>query len=162
MHELIKVKAAELFPFIDEILQKDEKVWMTVTGNSMYPLLREGIDSVELSRTSFETIKKNDIVLIKRDSGGYVLHRLLKKEKECFYMIGDAQQWVEGPLRPDQLKAFVTSIKTRKHTIKCDNMLYKFGVKIWILLIPVRYKIIKGIGKLGRLLRSCSFRKRDF
>lgn len=156
MHELVKIKSAELFPFIDELLQKDEKVWITVTGNSMYPLLREGIDSVELSKATFETVKKNDIILIKRKNGGYVLHRLLRKEKDCFYMIGDAQQWVEGPLYPEQLKAFVTSIKTRKHTIKCDNMLYKLCVKIWMLLIPFRYKIIKVIGKLGRLLKRCS------
>ena len=71
---------------------------------SMYPFLREDKDKVELAMTSFSCIKKGDVVLIKRESGEYVLHRVLKKSMDHFYIVGDAQQWIEGPLLPEQLK----------------------------------------------------------
>jgi hypothetical protein len=118
---------------------------------SMYPFLKDGRDSVELSGCSFDTIKKGDIVLIKRITGTYVLHRVLKKQKDCFYMIGDAQQWIEGPLSPAQLIAFVTRIKRKERIISCDNPFYKFLVSLWLVAIPFRYKIFRALRPVKRL-----------
>jgi len=156
MCESIKVKAAELFCVIDEIIQNGSSAWITVTGMSMYPFLREDEDSVELSKISYDTVKKCDIVLVRRDCGGYVLHRILKKEKDCFYIIGDAQQWVEGPLKPEQLKARVIRIKREKHIIDCNNMLFKIASRIWMMLIPFRYKIIAAYSSLSHVIRPRS------
>ncbi|MEN6316032.1 MAG: S24/S26 family peptidase [Clostridiaceae bacterium] len=153
MLESVKVKAVELFSVVDEVFQNGGSAWITVTGMSMYPFLREGVDSVELSKTSYDSVKKYDIVLIRRKCGGYVMHRILKKDKECFYIIGDAQQWVEGPLKPEQLKAYVTRIKREKHIISVNNMLFKIASRIWMILIPFRYKIISAYSRLSRFIR---------
>lgn len=152
MRELVKVKAAELFSLVDEILRNDEKAWITVTGMSMYPFLREGEDSVELSSVDYDAVKKGDIVLIRRESGQYVLHRLLKKEKNCFYIVGDAQQWVEGPLGPEQLLAYVTSIKRGKRIITCNNLILKCAVSIWLVLIPFRRSAMRLYCSIRRLI----------
>lgn len=143
MCELVSVKAADLFSLVDEILENGEKAWITVTGMSMYPFLREGRDSVELSGVTYDTVKRGDIVLIKRETGHYVLHRLLKKEKDCFFIIGDAQQWVEGPLDPSQLIACVTSIKRGGQIISCDNIILRCAVRTWLALIPYRRKTMQ-------------------
>lgn len=143
MRELIKVKAAELFGLVDEILGIGEKAWITVTGMSMYPFLREGRDSVELSSVTYDALKRGDIVLIRRETGQYVLHRLLKKDRDRFFIIGDAQQWVEGPLEPSQLLAYVTSIKRGKQIISCNNIILRCAVGIWLALIPYRNKVIR-------------------
>ena len=148
MSEMKQVKAADLFKLVDELFEMDSRVWITVTGTSMYPFLKGSRDSVELSKIAFESLKRGDIVLIKRDSGDYVLHRVLKKKKDCFYIIGDAQQWVEGPLMPAQLLAVVTKLKRKKRTFDCSSPLVKTAVWIWLMLIPFRYMIFK----LGRLL----------
>lgn len=153
MHELKRVKAAELFPVIEDIIKHENFVWITITGMSMYPFLRDGIDSVELSAASFDKMKKYDIILIKRDDGTYVLHRVLKKEKDCFYMIGDAQQWIEGPLRPDQIVAGVTAIKRKQKVISCENKLYKIAVSLWMLLIPIRHIVFRLYGKFRSLTK---------
>ncbi len=139
------MKAVDIFSITNDILNQGGQAWITVTGMSMYPFLTEGRDSVELSKTSFAEIKKGDIVLIRRLTGAYVLHRVLKiqRTKDCFYMIGDAQQWIEGPLAPEQLQAVVTSIKRKGRVIRCDSKLLKFCVSIWLLLIPVRSKTLK-------------------
>lgn len=156
MHELKRVKAAELFPVIADIIKQEGSAWITVTGMSMYPFLRDGTDSVELSGTSFEKMKKKDIILIKREDGVYVLHRVLKKEMDRFYIIGDAQQWIEGPLKPEQIIAGVATIKRKQHIISCENKLYKIAVTLWMLLIPCRHIVFKLYGKFRSLTKHRS------
>lgn len=153
MREIRKIKSAEIFPLIKELLRDDRKAWITVTGMSMYPFLREDKDSVELSAASIGLIKKGDIVLIKRVSDEYILHRVLEKEKESFYIIGDAQQWIEGPLKPEQLIAVVTAVKRKNHQFSCQNKLWKLLVGIWINIIPLRNLILKGIRVLAKIKR---------
>lgn len=150
MCDMIKIKAQDMFPVINEILAKNGSAWITVTGSSMYPFLREMKDQVQLVSCSFDSIKVGDIILMKRKfSEQYVLHRVLKKEQSSFYIIGDAQQWIEGPLKPDQLIASVASIRRKEHVIKCSNLFLRFLVILWRIAIPVRYKILKGISLLA-------------
>jgi hypothetical protein len=149
MHQHISIKAAELFSAVDEILEQGGSAWITVTGMSMFPFLREGRDSVELSKTSFESIRRGDIVLIRRESGAYVLHRVCKKSGESFFIIGDAQQWVEGPIRSDQLKAVVTGIKKGERNVNMESIIQKLSVELWLFVIPIRNKIFK----LGRYVK---------
>jgi len=151
MCQVRKVKSSELFPVIKEILSEGRTAWITVTGNSMYPFLREDIDSVKLSAASLETIKKGDIVLIRRLTGEYILHRVIRKEDDCFYMVGDAQRWIEGPLNPDQLIAVVTEIKRENRQFTCSNLLWRFLVGIWIKILPFRNYFIKAIRVFSKL-----------
>ena len=58
-------------------------------GTSMLPLLRQGIDSVNL--VSPNDIKKNDILLYKRASGQFVMHRAIKIKGDEYIMCGDNQ-----------------------------------------------------------------------
>lgn len=148
------IKAAELFSLTDEIIAKGGRAWITVTGNSMYPFLKEGRDSVELSKATFEKIKKGDIVLIRRITGVFVLHRVFKKGQDCFYMIGDAQQWVEGPLKPEQLHAVVTRIKRKGRVIDCSNPLLKVCVALWMMVIPFRSQIFQVARAFKRLSKK--------
>lgn len=90
--------------------QEDFNAECVVTGMSMYPFLRENIDSVELSKANISNIRRGDIVMILRDSNVYVMHRVIKVEESCFYMVGDAQEDIEGPLRYDQVFVKVTSV----------------------------------------------------
>ncbi len=160
MCEVKKIKSCEIFPLIKEILSNGNKAWITVTGMSMYPFLREDKDCVELCASSINTITRGDIVLIKRVTGEYILHRVHHKQKECFYIIGDAQQWIEGPLKPEQLVAVVTAIKRNNHQFTCQNKLWKFLVRIWINLIPLRHLILKFAKLMQRIRRKNENHKR--
>ncbi len=153
MCQVKKIKSSELFPVIKEILKEGKTVWITVTGNSMYPFLREDMDSVELSAATLETIRKGDIVLIRRLTGEYILHRVIRKEEDCFYMVGDAQRWIEGPLKPEQLIAVVTEIKRKNHQFTCKNPLWRLLVGFWINIIPFRNYFIKVIRAFSKLRR---------
>jgi len=145
MREVKKIKSSEIFPLIKELLNDGRKAWITVTGMSMYPFLREDKDCVELSSACITSIKRGDIVLIKRVSGEYILHRVLYKKKEYFYIIGDAQQWIEGPLKPEQLIAVVTAVKRKNHQFTCQSKWWKLLVDLWLNIIPLRHLALKGI-----------------
>lgn len=144
---VVKVKVQDLFSVLHEFLENGQNFKMTVTGNSMMPFLREGKDAVLISKESYSNIKRHDIVLIQRDNGEYVMHRVLKKSAESFYMVGDAQCRVEGPLRPDQLRGIIRSIYRNGRCISVEHKGYKMLAVLWQTLHPVRgiiFKLHKG------------------
>jgi hypothetical protein len=154
MSENIKrIKSVELFPVVFDMLEKNQTVKITVTGCSMMPFMREGKDSVNLVKADYAKLKRGDIVLIIRDDGVFVMHRILKKTSDFFYMVGDAQQWIEGPLLPQQVKAVVESVWKDNFEIKCSNIIWKLISEIWLLLRPFRYKILNILRKIKKVLK---------
>ena len=103
---LQQVSAEALLPFLIELLSEGKTVNMTVTGNSMLPLFRSGIDSVILARP--ETIRKFDIVLYVQTSGKAILHRVVKCRRTGYMIVGDNQIELDGPIDRHQIKAVVT------------------------------------------------------
>lgn len=144
------VKMSELTPIIKELLSNNIKVKLTVTGNSMYPFLRHGTDSVLLSSKATEKIKKGTVVLYTRDNGQYVLHRVIKIKKTHFFIAGDAQKNIEGPLSHDKVIAAVTSVFRDSKEIMCKSLIWRFLSMLWIFVLPFRVCIIK----YYRLLRK--------
>lgn len=155
MREVKRFQANKIFPFVSEILEQGLRVRIAVTGMSMYPFLRENIDSVEFNKPNWENINRGDIVLTLRDNGMYILHRVFRKEKECFFILGDAQQWIEGPLRPDQLVAKVMTVWRNNNRINCDNIIWRLLIIIWRIMLPFRYNIIN----IYKYLRRIIFRR---
>lgn len=141
-----------MFPVINEILEMGKGVRITVTGKSMYPFIRENIDSVELIKGDFNSIYRGDIVLILRDNGEYVLHRVLNKKKDCFYIVGDSQLLVEGPIRSDQLIGLAKAVWRKNKKIKCSSIWCKLITSIWIYLFPCRRIIFNAYRWVYRIL----------
>lgn len=136
MHKVKNVKSAELFPAINELLLNGQKVRITVTGNSMMPFLMENRDSVELSAASIHDLRFGQIALIKRDNGTYILHRVIFKSKNSFYLAGDAQCRIEGPLLPRHLVAVVSAIWRKGKLISPSNMIWRILSCIWWIRLP--------------------------
>jgi len=156
MHEVKKIKAAGLFSLVTELLDQGQSARIIVSGNSMYPFLRDGIDSAEFTKSSFEQVRRGDIVLIRRTDGYYVMHRIFRKKKNSFFIIGDAQQWIEGPLTPNQLIAVVPVIWRKEKRILCSNRWWCLLVRLWLILRPFRYFILKVYRKIRKLYKKSS------
>jgi SOS-response transcriptional repressor LexA len=151
MGEIRQITVNKMIPVIEELLEEGMRIRITVTGSSMYPFLRDKKDSVELYRSSYDQLKRGDIVLIRRDNGEYVLHRVVKKDRKYFYMNGDAQQWWEGPIKPKQVIAKVTKVWRKDRCILCSSFLWRLASILWMLLIPFRDLIFKSYYHLRRL-----------
>ena len=68
----------EIVPIMEEIIKSGGQCKLRVTGYSMTPILKHLRDSVILTSPQNRAIKKGEIVFIQRDTGQYVLHRVLK------------------------------------------------------------------------------------
>lgn len=143
MHKVKRVKAQEIIPFIDEILESGQSACITVTGSSMYPFLRNGSDRVELCRRHYDSVKSGDIALVKDGEDQYILHRVLRINPECFYTAGDAQQSLEGPFTPCQLLAVVNKVYRGNRPIFCTSASWKLYSRLWMSLFPMRHILIK-------------------
>ena len=62
----------------EDIINEQGQLVYTNVGDSMYPLIKPR-DLLVIKKVT-APLKKNDIPLYKRDSGQYVLHRIVKKE----------------------------------------------------------------------------------
>ena len=78
----------ELCPMIQELLAGGSTVQLTVTGISMRPMLLHRRDQVELAKAPSK-LKRCDIPLYQRQNGSYVLHRIVKVEKDGTYALYD-------------------------------------------------------------------------
>lgn len=128
----IKVLSNELVPLIIEELENKDVI-ITVEGSSMWPFFKSGVTKVKLSKKN--EYKRLDVVLA-RYNNRYVLHRIVFKGKRFIYLRGD------GLLRREVIEAYDIYAKvvsyTNKKEIKTSNFFYKFRVRIWLLLRPIR------------------------
>lgn len=158
-NDLVSIPGKQLFPTVREILFNGTSFKLVVTGNSMLPFLKHTRDSVILTGITGYTIKRGDIVLVRRDNGIYVLHRALKILPDGFIMNGDAQTWDEF-VPYEQVFARANRIERKGKLISCDHKLYCFCSEIWMLLRPFRGFLLKSVGLLLRIYRrAASFYK---
>ena len=97
-------------PLIKEGFENGQSVRIYPYGASMLPMLREGRDSVVLSRA--RKIRKYDVILYQRENGQYILHRVVGVG-ETYTCIGDNQFELERGITAEQIVAVCTSF-TRK------------------------------------------------
>lgn len=143
-----EVRLEQLMPVIQESLNAGNSVRFFPKGESMMPMLRQGIDSVTLSPLP-NTLKKYDLPLYQRDNGQYVLHRIVKAGN-TYTCIGDNQFLLEAGLRPDQMIALVTSFTRGKKTICVNNFSYQLYCRLWHFSRPVRYVFFRAYWWLRR------------
>ena len=126
-------------------LLKDENITalpLVISGNSMSPFLVHGRDTVYLSRLD-RPAKRGDVLLYKRDSGAYILHRVYKADKDSYTMVGDAQTQLEQGIRKDQIIAIMTSALCKGKLQKKGSFWWEFFEKLWIKIIPLRPMLTK-------------------
>lgn len=140
--EDVTIHAKELFELAEVLFAQGQQMRFTITGNSMYPFMRHQTDEVILGAPDYAKLKKGVIVLVLRDNGQYVLHRVVKVNKSGFYMIGDAQTFLDGPYRPEQLKAVVTGI-FRKGVEITHSPKWRIASVVWRWIVPLRPTIIR-------------------
>lgn len=126
-HEQIEMQL--LLPFLKEMLAENKEIKMTVTGSSMFPLLRDRRDSVLLVRP--ERLQKYDIVLFIRTNGEAVLHRIIKITAKGLIMLGDNQYEKEGPIAPEQVIAVAKGFFRGEQYFSCKTAWYVLYTHLW-------------------------------
>lgn len=149
------VPMEELYPMIQELLAGGSTVQLTVTGISMCPMLMHRRDQVELTLSSSK-LQRYAIPLYQREDGSFILHRIVKVEKDGTYTCaGDGQTILETGVKQEQIIAVVCSFIRKGKKISCSNKGYQVYAKVWTTLFPIRpilLQIMKGIGRGKQIL----------
>ncbi len=132
---------AELSPLIEALISSGSDVEITVTGNSMRPMLRHRRDRVVLTACNKFALKKGQLPLYKRQDGSYVLHRIVRVNEDSYDMCGDRQSEIERDVPKQSIIAVTKSFTRRERKISCDQKLYRVYVVLWQLLLPLRSRI---------------------
>jgi len=101
-------------------------------------------------------LQRYDIPLYQRKNGSYVLHRIVKVEKDGTYTCaGDGQTSLETGVKREQIIAIIQSFTRKGKTISCKNKGYQLYARVWTVLLPIRpilLQMIKALGKGKQIL----------
>ena len=79
------------------------------------------------------------------------MHRICRVRPEGYYMIGDAQWEIEGPISEEQIFARIIRVKRKGKWIEPGDFWWEFFEHVWIRLIPFRRMIVRIYGKIRRI-----------
>ena len=151
----LEIPMEEQYPLIREVIDSKGSFRLFPKGTSMLPLLRQGKDSVLL--VSPDGLRARDICLYRRKNGAFVLHRLMKIEKNgTLTFLGDNQLQLERGIFPDQVIAVVShvfrgekKISVKKCSYRCYVWLHCIYPLRWICFLPRRI-----LGKIRRIFKK--------
>lgn len=123
---------------LEQLLREGAILRLKPQGYSMYPLFVPGRDEALIEQVSAADCRRNDVVLYRRDQGILVLHRILHITEQGFYLVGDNQWEVEGPIRPNQILGILIAFRRRGREHSVHHPLYRFCSALWLRLLPLR------------------------
>ena len=143
-----QVDTREYVSVLRGIAEEGKVVSMLIAGSSMAPFLCHNRDYIYFTKPERE-LRRGDMVFYQRDNGQYVMHRIYRVKHEGYYMVGDAQTQIEGPLRRDQIFAVITQVKRAGKMIRPGDLWWEFFEHIWIRIVPARRTVMALYGRLA-------------
>ena len=139
-------------PLVRERLAAGHSVrYLPFRGVSMMPMLRQGIDSVEISPLP-PKMKKYDLPVYQYPSGKYVMHRIVDVKEDHYICLGDNLVEKET-ITPDMMIGVVSAFKRGDKRIEVDAVSYRIYCRLWCALFPLRKLWRKSKNWLRRLLK---------
>lgn len=145
---------SDCMPIILEQLSSGRSVSFTAHGTSMLPLLH---DSEVTISPKPDRLRVGDMPLYVRANGVYVLHRVVRINRDGSYaMCGDNQFQIETPILHKQVIGVVSCFDWNGEKTACDNQRYLKYVKKRLRILPLKrgyYALRRFAGRILRKLR---------
>lgn len=140
--------------FEEELKEKGVLVYTNV-GTSMRPLIRQGKDVMIISSLDKlgRDLRKMDVPLYKRDSGQYVLHRIIKINKNGYVIRGDNTYSNEYGVTDSQVLGVLTGVIRNGKEISVNSFGYKVYSYFWLYTYYIR-KVVVWVRRKNRLSKS--------
>lgn len=146
-----KPSIKEIAPFIKAAVSEGKDVRLTVTGYSMYPLLRSGMDDIIL--TKVDKLRKYDVVLFERQNGDCIFHRIIKIKGDVLTIAGDNETKKEFPVYKDAVIAGMKAFVRGGKTYSADALWYVVYSRLWLWIFPLRPLAARAWHDMARLRR---------
>ena len=125
---------------IEEIVEEKGYYATNPKGMSMFPLLNKKCNIIVVKPEL--PLKQYDVALYKRESGEYVLHRVMGRNEQGYIFCGDNQWRLEYGIQDEQIVATLKEWykNNRKHTV--EDLRYKRYVSFWCKSLKLRHFIL--------------------
>ena len=137
--------------FEEEIRQRGQLIYTNV-GDSMLPFIKQGRDVLVISKVN-DRLKRYDVPLYKRDSGQYVLHRILKVRDKTYVICGDNRWQREYGIMDRHIIGVLTAVIRNGKEIPVTDWKYRIYVHLWCDFFYVRAFILRTKNFLKRRLK---------
>ena len=102
---------------IEKALKEDKLFIGKTEGDSMYPMLISGRDSVVIKPPVFP-LKKYDVPVYRRD-GHYTMHRIVKVTRKGYIICGDNRTHLEMDITDKDIVGVLTAFHHNGKFIEC-------------------------------------------
>lgn len=126
----------------EDIIERDGRLVYTNVGDSMRPLIRQDRDILIIEKPRGR-LKKYDVPLYQRDSGQYVLHRILKVRENDYVICGDNRYGKEYGITDRHIVGVLTAVVRDGKEISVTDWRYCAYVHLWCDFFPIRALILR-------------------
>lgn len=137
MRNVHRVDTEEYLNAVSALIAEGREVTVPVRGGSMNPFLVDNRDCVLLVPVP-ERLRRGDIVLFRRASEQYVLHRIVAVRRSrpgghepVYFMRGDAQEMTEGPVARAQVRALAARVMRQGRWLTDRDLRVLFFRHLW-------------------------------
>jgi len=131
-----------LLGMLKGLVEEGRDVSLIISGSSMAPFLVHHRDEIFFGQPG-RPLRRGDMVFYQRPNGQYVMHRICRVKPDGYYIVGDAQTEIEGPVARGQIFALVKKVKRKGKWLGPDDFWWKFFERAWIRMIPLRPFVVK-------------------
>lgn len=143
---------------IEAQLDEHGVYYATTVGDSMAPLFHTH-QKVVFLRKKTGRLRRLDVPLVRRDDGGYVLHRIVRVLPDGYVTRGDNRLHCDPPVREDQVLARMEGYYTGSVYTPVTAPRYRAYVCFWAGRNPWRLAFLACCALLGKVRRI--FRKKN-
>lgn len=124
------------FQQVREFLGEGKEVVFSLRGSSMKPFLQEG-DLITIKPVSGLNLKVGHIVLA-YFKNGYVLHRIIRLDRNVIYMAGDANLVQIEKIGRDAIIGFLSEAKREDTAVQLYTLRMFCYAQLWYYARPLR------------------------
>ncbi len=123
---------------IRDLISQGKTVTITAKGNSMNPFIVHMRDQITLGPWNDEDLRKGTVALVKDSRDSYLIHRIIRRDKETVTLLGDGNIGYTECATLDNVIGIMHSITRKGHTWKSTDKLWRAYSWLWSILTPVR------------------------
>ena len=147
-----KTRLIEILPKINEVLAEGQTFSFMPNGISMLPTIVGGRDTVTIAKPT-NKLKKFDIILYRRKSGQFVLHRIIDLDGDGYILCGDNEVYPEKNIEQNQIIGVVTRYTRKGKIIEVDSKKFISDAKKRVNSRPFRQFVFRAKNKLKRIFK---------
>ncbi len=137
----------------EELLAVKGFLVYTNVGWSMFPLLRERRDIIEIRKKKPGRCEKYDVVLYKCH-GKYILHRILRVLPDGYIVAGDHNSFLDPIVKDDDILGVMKRVIRDGKDITMDDLRYRLYVHLLCDCYPLRMFFLRGMSFTRRLWKK--------